>query len=118
MSVKETKPPARYSEASLIRALETNGVGRPSTYASIIETLNNRKYTVREKRQLAPTELGLEVNDLLVLKLADLFNVGFTANMEEQLDSVEDGKIKWDQYDGAVLYTLCRLDGKSQGTTG
>ena len=92
---KETKPPARYSEASLIRALETNGVGRPSTYASIIETLNNRKYTVREKRQLFPTELGLEVNDLLVLKLADLFNVGFTADMEEQLDSVEDGKIKW-----------------------
>ncbi len=92
---KETKPPARYNEASLIRALETNGVGRPSTYASIIETLNNRKYTTREKRQLTPTELGLEVNDFLVLKLSDLFNVGFTADMEEQLDSVEDGKIKW-----------------------
>jgi len=92
---KETKPPARFSEASLIRALEANGVGRPSTYASIIETLNNRNYTVREKRQLSPTELGLEVNDLLVLKLPELFNVGFTAEMEEQLDSVEDGKIKW-----------------------
>jgi len=92
---KETKPPARYSEASLIRALETNGVGRPSTYASIIETLNNRNYTVRENRQLSPTELGLEVNDLLVLKLAELFNVDFTSGMEEQLDAVEDGKIKW-----------------------
>jgi len=92
---KETKPPARYSEASLIRALETNGVGRPSTYASIIETLNTRSYTVREKRQLSPTELGLEVNDLLVLKLPELFDVGFTASMEEQLDSVEDGKINW-----------------------
>jgi DNA topoisomerase-1 len=92
---KETKPPARFSEASLIRALEANGVGRPSTYASIIETLNNRNYTVREKRQLSPTELGLEVNDMLVLKLPELFNVGFTASMEEQLDSVEDGKLKW-----------------------
>ncbi|MFO7937690.1 MAG: type I DNA topoisomerase [Kiritimatiellia bacterium] len=92
---KETKPPARFSEASLIRALETNGVGRPSTYASIIETLNTRKYTVREKRQLTPTELGLEVNDLLVNKLTDLFNVNFTAEMEEQLDSVEEGEISW-----------------------
>ena len=92
---KETKPPARYSEASLIRALETNGVGRPSTYASIIETLNTRKYTMREKRQLVPTELGLEVNDLLVQKLTNLFNVNFTAEMEEQLDSVEEGKISW-----------------------
>ena len=92
---KETKPPARYSEASLIRALEANGVGRPSTYAAIIETLTARKYSTREKRQLIPTELGLEVNDLLVTKLSDLFNVGFTAEMEEQLDSVEEGKIRW-----------------------
>ncbi len=92
---KETKPPARFSEASLIRALETNGVGRPSTYASIIETLNTRKYTTREKRQLLPTELGMEVNDLLVQKLPDLFNVGFTAEMEELLDAIEEGKVHW-----------------------
>jgi len=92
---KETKPPARYSEASLIRALEANGVGRPSTYASIIETLNSRDYTSREKRQLSPTSLGLEVNDLLVSKLAQLFDVGFTAKMEENLDQVEAGGIEW-----------------------
>jgi DNA topoisomerase I len=92
---KETKPPARYSEASLIRALEANGVGRPSTYASIIETLNARKYTTREKRQLTPTELGLKVSDLLVLKLDELFNVNFTSEMEEKLDQVEEGAIKW-----------------------
>ena len=92
---KETKPPARYSEASLIRALEANGVGRPSTYASIIETLNSRDYTSREKRQLAPTALGLEVNDLLVSKLAQLFDVGFTAKMEESLDQVEEGGVEW-----------------------
>ncbi len=94
---KETKPPARFSEASLIRALEANGVGRPSTYASIIETLNSRDYTSREKRQLAPTALGLEVNDLLVDKLAQLFDVGFTAKMEESLDQIEEGGIEWTQ---------------------
>jgi DNA topoisomerase I, bacterial len=92
---KETKPPARYSEASLIKALENNGVGRPSTYASIIETLNARKYTSREKRQLVPTELGLEVNDLLVGKLSRLFDVGFTATMENNLDQVEEGHVVW-----------------------
>ncbi len=92
---KETKPPARYSEASLIRALEANGVGRPSTYASIIETLNTRDYTTREKRQLTPTELGLAVNDLLVGSLAQLFDVGFTATMEESLDRIEDGQVEW-----------------------
>jgi len=94
---KETKPPARYSEASLIRALEADGVGRPSTYASIIETLNSREYTTREKRQLAPTELGLMVNDLLIAKLEPLFNVGFTAEMESELDHVEEGNVEWTQ---------------------
>lgn len=92
---KETKPPSRYSEASLIRALEANGVGRPSTYASIIETLNSRDYTIREKRQLVPTPLGLEVSDLLVGKLGKLFDVGFTARMEEQLDQIEEGSVEW-----------------------
>lgn len=92
---KETKPPARYSEASLIRALEGNGVGRPSTYASIIETLNARDYTTREKRQLTPTELGLAVNDLLVGNLPQLFDVGFTATMEEGLDRIEEGQVEW-----------------------
>jgi len=94
---KETKPPARFSEASLIRALESNGVGRPSTYASIIETLNSREYVTREKRQLTPTELGLGVNDLLIAKLEPLFNVGFTAEMESELDHVEEGNVEWTQ---------------------
>ena len=92
---KETKPPARYSEASLVKALEANGVGRPSTYAAIIETLDARAYITREKRQLQPTDIGLQVCDLLVLKLNDLFNVGFTAAMEESLDKVEEGGIEW-----------------------
>ena len=100
---KETKPPTRYSEASLIRALESDGVGRPSTYASIIETLDSREYVTREKRQLTPTELGLMVNDLLVAKLDALFNVGFTAEMEGELDHIEEGNVEWTQM-MAVFY--------------
>ncbi|MBQ7189747.1 MAG: type I DNA topoisomerase [Kiritimatiellae bacterium] len=92
---KQNKPPARFSEASLIKALEANGVGRPSTYATIIDTLNSRKYTKHEKRQLIPTELGLSVNDLLVSKMPRLFDVGFTASMESELDEVESGKVEW-----------------------
>jgi len=94
---KETKPPSRYSEASLIRALESNGVGRPSTYAAIIETLDTREYATRERRQITPTELGLMVSDLLVAKLDALFNVGFTAEMESELDHIEEGNTEWTQ---------------------
>jgi len=92
---KETKPPSRYSEAALIRALEADGVGRPSTYAAILETLAQRDYVTREKRTLAPTPLGFQVCDLLVDKLGTLFDVGFTARMEQQLDEVEDGQVQW-----------------------
>ena len=92
---KFTQPPPRYSEASLVRALEENGVGRPSTYASIISTLYNRKYVAKEKRTLLPTPLGREVNDYLVSRLPELFDVGFTAGMETQLDEIEAGKVQW-----------------------
>ena len=89
---KETKPPPRYTEATLIRALEQNGVGRPSTYAQIISTLYQRKYVVKEKRTLKPTRLGEKVNEFLVSHLPQLFDVGFTARMEEQLDEIERGR--------------------------
>lgn len=92
---KHSTPPARYSEASLIKALEANGVGRPSTYAAILGTLNTRKYTKREKSQLIPTELGLDVSDLLVSKMPALFDVAFTAAMESELDEIEAGRIHW-----------------------
>jgi DNA topoisomerase-1 len=92
---KETKPPPRFTEASLVKALEANGVGRPSTYAAILETLAHRAYVTREKRTLAPTELGFQVSDLLVAKLGELFDVGFTAGMEESLDRVEEGGVEW-----------------------
>ena len=93
---KETKPPARFSEASLVKALEENGVGRPSTYAQTIEVLVDRHYASREARQLVPSQRGMDVNDWLVKKLEPLFNVGYTAQMEDALDKVEDGQVKGD----------------------
>lgn len=92
---KETQPPPRFTEASLVKVLEENGVGRPSTYAQIISTLLDRKYVDREKRALVPTALGLKVCDFLVGHLDALFDVQFTANMEELLDEIEEGKVAW-----------------------
>ncbi|MEI6564514.1 MAG: type I DNA topoisomerase [bacterium] len=92
---KETQPPGRFSEASLIKALEENGVGRPSTYASILGTLYDRKYIAKEKKAIQPTDLGMQVNALLVQYLNELFGVKFTAGMEELLDEVEAGKVQW-----------------------
>jgi len=85
---KQTKGPAHYSEASLIKALEENGVGRPSTYAATIETLKTREYAKSEKKKLVPLERGILVCDWLVKKLDSLFSVGYTARMEESLDQV------------------------------
>ncbi len=92
---KFTKPPPRYTEAALIRTLEENGVGRPSTYAQIIATLYARKYVEKEKGSLRPTEPGEKVNEFLVGHLNALFDVQFTANMEKDLDKVEEGEIEW-----------------------
>lgn len=87
---KQTKGPSHYSEASLIKALEENGVGRPSTYAATIETLKTRGYAKTEKKKLVPLERGILVCDWLVAKLDSLFNVGYTAEMESELDKVEE----------------------------
>jgi DNA topoisomerase-1 len=87
---KKTKGPSHYSEASLIKALEENGVGRPSTYAQTIETLKTRAYAKTEKKKLVPLERGILVCDWLVKKLDALFNVGYTAEMEAELDKVEE----------------------------
>jgi len=90
-----TKPPPRYTDASLIRALEEHGIGRPSTYASILSTLLQRAYVDRVDKKLIPTELGFLVNDRLVEYFSDLINVGFTAEMEEKLDQVATGEQAW-----------------------
>jgi DNA topoisomerase-1 len=87
-----TQAPPRFSEATLVKALEENGIGRPSTYASIITTIQNRGYVDREKRRLIPTETGTIVNDLLVEHFPDILSVDFTARMESQLDDIVDGE--------------------------
>jgi DNA topoisomerase-1 len=92
---KFTEPPRPYSEATLVKELEQNGIGRPSTYASTVETILGRDYVKKDKGRLAPTPLGFEVNDFLVARLPQLFDVGFTAAMEKQLDEVEEGKVNW-----------------------
>lgn len=92
---KFTEPPPRYTEATLVKALEENGVGRPSTYATILRTIQDREYVKRAQNKLHPTELGFEVNDFLADKLPELFNIGFTAQMETQLDEIEEGRRSW-----------------------
>lgn len=90
-----TQAPPRYSEASLVSALEEHGIGRPSTYAPILTTLQNRGYVRREGRRLVPTEIGETVNGLLVDHFPDVVDVGFTARMEEELDEIAEGKRDW-----------------------
>ncbi|MBN2093697.1 type I DNA topoisomerase [candidate division KSB1 bacterium] len=90
-----TKAPPRYTESSLVKELDTLGIGRPSTYALIITTLIIRKYIEKQGRQLIPTELGRTVNKILVQQFPDIFNVSFTAKMEEELDKIESGRKKF-----------------------
>ena len=90
-----TQPPPRYSEATLVRALEEKGIGRPSTYASIISTIQSRDYVRKERRIFIPTDVGKLVNTLLVKSFPEILDVEFTAKMESELDNVEDGKRKW-----------------------
>jgi len=90
-----TQPPPRYSEATLVRALEEYGIGRPSTYAPIMSTVQQRGYVERRDRRLYPTEVGIVVNDLLVEYFPDYIDVGFTAQMEEDLDRVAGGEKEW-----------------------
>jgi len=90
-----TQPPPRYTEASLVKALEEQGIGRPSTYAPTVATLQARAYVAVEEKKLAPTELGMVVNDLLVEHFPSLFDVGFTSRMEEELDEIAVGDRAW-----------------------
>lgn len=90
-----TQPPPRYSEATLVKTLEEKGIGRPSTYATILSTIQDRKYVNKIDGKFAPTELGTVVNDLLVERFSDVLDIGFTAKMEDKLDRIEEGKMKW-----------------------
>jgi DNA topoisomerase-1 len=90
-----TEPPPRFNEATLVKALEEKGIGRPSTYASILSVIQNRAYVEKHQGRFYPTELGMLVSDLLVKNFSDIFEVAYTARMEEELDEVEDGKLSW-----------------------
>ena len=90
-----TQPPPRYSEATLVRELEDKGIGRPSTYAQIIDTLKRRKYVNVENKKFTPTEVGFMVKEILVKEFANVFDVGFTATMENSLDKIELGEAEW-----------------------
>ncbi|MEW6455571.1 MAG: type I DNA topoisomerase [Acidobacteriota bacterium] len=90
-----TQPPPRYSEASLVRELEEKGIGRPSTYATIISTLQNRVYVFKEDGKFVPTELGMHVVDLLIKHFPELMDYEFTANMEKELDRISEGEEEW-----------------------
>ncbi|MBL0156354.1 MAG: type I DNA topoisomerase [Bryobacterales bacterium] len=91
-----TEPPPRFTEATLVKELESDGVGRPSTYASILSTIQEREYVKREGGKFIPTELGVVVTELLVESFADIFDITYTARMEDELDEIEDGKLKWE----------------------
>ena len=90
-----TEPPPRFTEATLVKELESDGVGRPSTYASILSTIQEREYVKKEGGKFSPTELGMVVTDLLLESFDDLFDVTYTARMEAELDDIEEGKVDW-----------------------
>ncbi len=90
-----TDPPPRYSEATLVKVLEEKGIGRPSTYAAIMTTIQTREYVEKIEGRFHPTAMGTTVNDLLIENFNDLFNTEYTARMEDSLDEIEDGKLDW-----------------------
>ena len=115
-----TQPPARYTEATLVKAMEEQGVGRPSTYATIVSTIQDKEYVQKKDKHLEPTVLGETVNDKMMMEyFRDIIDVDFTANMEKQLDLVESGEVQWKQ----VLRDFYQgfrqeLDGAEQGLDG
>lgn len=113
-----TQPPPRFSDASLVKILEESGIGRPSTYAPTVATLENRYYVLREGRQLVPTQLGILVNDLLMKHFPSIMNVNFTAQMEEKLDEVAEARADWirllkdfyPEFEGAVSRAMEHME--------
>jgi DNA topoisomerase-1 len=107
-----TEPPPRYTEASLVKALEENGIGRPSTYAPTISTLQDREYVEKVGRQLRPQELGFTVTDMLTEHFSNFVDIGFTAEMEEELDEIASGERRWqpviEQYYGPLVAAVTK----------
>ncbi len=115
-----TQPPARYTEATLVKAMEEKGVGRPSTYAATVSTIQDREYVVKNDKRLAPTPLGEVVNGLMMERFNDIIDVEFTANMETRLDDVEEGKRHWkavlDDFYGGFKKELEEAEAALEGT--
>ena len=111
-----TKPPPRFSEATLVKELESREIGRPSTYAQIISTLQDRDYTEKKSGRFTPTDLGRTVNGILAQAFPDVFNVDFTARMEDELDQVENGEVGWvkvvEDFYGPFARDLDRAEGR------
>jgi DNA topoisomerase-1 len=111
-----TEPPPRFTEASLVKALEENGIGRPSTYSSIVETIQARQYVEQVDRRFHPTEIGTAVNDLLVEHFGTIMNLAYTAKMESELDRVEDHTMEWfdvlEQFYGPFAHDLAEAEKK------
>lgn len=112
---KFTEPPARYNEASLIKELEANGIGRPSTYAPIISTIQDRGYVTLESRRFYPTEIGYVVTDMLAEHFPFVTSVDFTANVEDELDEIASGKEGWQKVVGEFWYPFATDLEKAQG---
>ncbi len=106
---KFTKPPARYNDATLVKALEENGIGRPSTYASIISVIAKREYTEKQQKAIAPTQLGEKVSEYMEENFPDIMNLGFTARLEKALDKVADGGQDWQELVGAYYPRLMKF---------
>ncbi|MGD2295490.1 MAG: DNA topoisomerase, partial [Candidatus Aminicenantes bacterium] len=118
---KFTQPPPRYTEGSLVKELEARGIGRPSTYAPIIATIQTRDYVVREKGRFIPTEIGLFVNDYLIKNFPDLMEFKFTAKLEENLDLISEGEKDWLEYLRSYYELLdkdLKVAGESEGVRG
>jgi DNA topoisomerase I len=111
-----TEPPPRYTEATLVKALEENGIGRPSTYSSIVETIQARQYVEQAERRFRPTEIGTAVNDLLAEHFGDIMNLAYTAKMESELDQVEEHKMEWvdvlEKFYGPFAHDLAEAERK------
>ncbi len=106
---KFTKPPARYNDATLVKALEENGIGRPSTYASIISVIAKREYTEKQQKAIAPTQLGEKVTEYMEGNFPDIMNLSFTARLEKALDKIAEGSQEWQELIGAFYPRLMKF---------
>ena len=113
-----TEPPPRYTEATLVKELEEKGIGRPSTYAAIISTIVEREYVNKDQGRFTPTLLGEKVSDLLVKSFEDIFDVGFTARLEDELDEIEEGKLPWKTVRAGILGPFRGGSRQSRGRDG